>query len=187
MKFLVVCALFGVVAQGRVMIPPSVEPLSDEIINFINSIDTTWKDFTRSTVISFWEATPSEFSASWGTVNGVPYWVVANSWNQDWGDKGYFKILRGNDECGIEDDINAGVAISRKLSNGTSSTTTELTALRAAFTDIFKQPVSYWATFTDTHAALLSLKSPRADDHLIYNIEYLHTESCGTQHSVILL
>ena len=27
-----------------------------------------------------------------------------NSWNGDWGDKGTFKILRGADECGIEDD-----------------------------------------------------------------------------------
>lgn len=44
----------------------------------------------------------------WGTEGGVDYWLVANSWNPDWGDKGYFKIRRGTDECGIEDDINAG-------------------------------------------------------------------------------
>jgi len=44
----------------------------------------------------------------WGTENNVDYWLVANSWNPDWGDKGYFKIRRGTDECGIEDDINAG-------------------------------------------------------------------------------
>lgn len=24
----------------------------------------------------------------WGTENGTPYWLVANSWNSDWGDKG---------------------------------------------------------------------------------------------------
>jgi cathepsin B len=27
---------------------------------------------------------------------------IANSWNARWGDKGYFKIVRGKDECGIE-------------------------------------------------------------------------------------
>ncbi|XP_064460529.1 cathepsin B-like [Ornithodoros turicata] len=45
----------------------------------------------------------------WGTEKGVPYWLVANSWNTDWGDKGYFKILRGSDECGIEDSVYAGI------------------------------------------------------------------------------
>lgn len=45
----------------------------------------------------------------WGTENGTPYWLVANSWNTDWGDKGFFKILRGQNECGIEDEVVAGV------------------------------------------------------------------------------
>ena len=45
----------------------------------------------------------------WGVENGVDYWLCANSWNTDWGDNGYFKILRGADECNIEDDINAGI------------------------------------------------------------------------------
>ncbi|CAG5118286.1 unnamed protein product [Candidula unifasciata] len=44
----------------------------------------------------------------YGVENGEKYWLVANSWNEDWGDKGYFKILRGTDECGIEDLIVAG-------------------------------------------------------------------------------
>jgi len=45
----------------------------------------------------------------WGVEKGTPYWLVANSWNPDWGDKGYFKILRGSDECGIESEIVAGI------------------------------------------------------------------------------
>jgi len=45
----------------------------------------------------------------WGTENSVDYWLVANSWNNDWGDNGFFKIRRGTDECGIEDEIVAGL------------------------------------------------------------------------------
>lgn len=44
----------------------------------------------------------------WGEENSTPYWLVANSWNEDWGDKGFFKIRRGRDECGIESGIVAG-------------------------------------------------------------------------------
>lgn len=47
----------------------------------------------------------------WGVCKktGTPYWLVANSWNNDWGDHGYFKIKRGSNECGIEDGISAGL------------------------------------------------------------------------------
>lgn len=58
----------------------------------------------------------------WGTENGTPYWLVANSWNSDWGDNGYFKIERGTNQCQIENPvINGGpVAGMPKLSDSTA-------------------------------------------------------------------
>jgi len=41
----------------------------------------------------------------WGVDGGVKYWKVANSWNPYWGEKGYFRIRRGNSEGGIEDQV----------------------------------------------------------------------------------
>merc|ERR1712146_354560 len=39
----------------------------------------------------------------WGVENGNKYCKAANSWNPYWGEKGYFRIKRGNNEGGIED------------------------------------------------------------------------------------
>jgi len=44
----------------------------------------------------------------WGVESGLPYWLVNNSWTTYWGNKGQFKILRGQDTCGIEDSVVAG-------------------------------------------------------------------------------
>merc|ERR1711904_530328 len=41
----------------------------------------------------------------WGVEDGTKYWKVANSWNPYWGEKGYFRIKKGNNEGGIEDDV----------------------------------------------------------------------------------
>ena len=46
----------------------------------------------------------------WGVENGEKYWLVANSWSTAWGEKGFFKILKGVNECGIESQIVAGLA-----------------------------------------------------------------------------
>jgi len=47
----------------------------------------------------------------WGEENGKKYWNVCNTWGDKWGDKGYFKILRGMNHCEIEENVFNGYPI----------------------------------------------------------------------------
>jgi len=46
----------------------------------------------------------------WGVdkETGLPYWLIANSWGPEWGENGSFRMLRGSNECSIEDSVAAG-------------------------------------------------------------------------------
>ena len=38
----------------------------------------------------------------WGSEDETPFWIVRNNWGSSWGEKGYFRVLRGVNLFGIE-------------------------------------------------------------------------------------
>jgi cathepsin B len=58
----------------------------------------------------------------WGVENDVKYWKIANSWNPYWGESGYFRIRRGNNEGGIEDQAIASSPNAKWSRAGDSAT-----------------------------------------------------------------
>jgi len=105
---------FGSSSYG---VPSRVADIQNELMNHgpIEVAFTVYQDFLTYKSGVYSHKTGSALGGhavkmiGWGVEGGVNYWAVANSWNEDWGDQGFFKIRRGGNECGIEGQGVAGL------------------------------------------------------------------------------
>jgi len=105
------------ISKSAYSVPTSVEQIQTEIMKNgpIEGAFTVYADFPSYKSGVYQHNAGEELGGhairilGWGVDDGTPYWLVANSWNEDWGDKGFFKILRGSNECGIEEGCVAGL------------------------------------------------------------------------------
>jgi len=105
---------FGSSSYG---VPGRVADIQNEIMKHgpIEVAFTVYQDFLTYKSGVYKHTTGSQLGGhavkmiGWGVDSGVAYWTIANSWNEDWGDQGFFKIKRGGNECGIESQGVAGL------------------------------------------------------------------------------
>jgi len=78
--------------QSNITMPTPIAPIRFEI-------------YTHHTPNAFLHGYHAVVIVGWGEENGVKYWLVRNSWGAAFPERGYFRILRGQNFCGIESQI----------------------------------------------------------------------------------
>ncbi|XP_059147880.1 uncharacterized protein LOC131935498 [Physella acuta] len=98
--------------QGAGYVPKGSETLMAQLLHnttLLAYIDITPQSFLNYKGGIYFDrmCTPGGIShhavqiVGYGTVGGMDYWIIKNSWGTQWGEQGYMRMLRGQNICGI--------------------------------------------------------------------------------------
>ena len=74
--------------------------------------DNTW--IKRGLAKPEWEKVDhSVLLVGWGVDKrtGEKFWILQNTWGQNWGENGFFRLRRGTDELGVESICESGTPV----------------------------------------------------------------------------
>ena len=91
---------------GNLLVPFSFSYYKKGIYSFQNELSRNSGNISKVTIMSEnvdWEKVEhSILLVGWGEENGIKYWIGLNTWGTKFGEGGFFRILRGENECNIE-------------------------------------------------------------------------------------
>lgn len=95
----------GILFSRSPVLPSEISLISTHSVSFLTLQKHPVSDVTlRENDIEFEYANHSVVILGWGydADLDLEYWICANSWGPEWGEQGYFRVVRGSDEMAIE-------------------------------------------------------------------------------------
>jgi len=91
---------------GNMMVPQHFSMYASGVFKTINSLKNNTGKVSKISIvernINWLKVEHSVLIVGWGEENGLKYWICLNTWGTSFGEGGFFKILRGENECNIE-------------------------------------------------------------------------------------
>jgi hypothetical protein len=111
----------GVSVTGRIMVPSTEEDIMRALVAhgplsiLVDAMTQLWWPYKGGILSGCCnkEVDHAVLLVGYGTdTTAGPYWLVKNSWGASWGEKGYLRLQRGNDSCGITTQAVAAIVTS---------------------------------------------------------------------------